>query len=141
MIYGNTENMIEEWDDIKFRAWDSTRKKWVYFNLFEIINFNHESLTDDEWTFIQLEKVGRYTGLHDKHDREIYEGDIIEFIINQSKWSGVVCYSNRFAKFLVDCSANNGGIWDFGVVGVYEEVSNRMTNIEVIANVYEDSKL
>ena len=129
--------MIENWDDTKFRAWDSARKKWVYFNLFEIININHESLTDDERAFIQLERVGRYTGLHDKHGREIYDGDIIELIINQSKWIGIVSYSNRFAKFLIDCSADDGGIWDFGVVGIYEEVSNRMTNIEVIGDIYK----
>ncbi len=133
--------MFERWNDIKFRAWDSTRKKWVYFNLFEIININHESLTDDEWAFIQLERVGRYIGFHDKHNREIYEGDIVEFIIDQSKWIGVICYSDRFAKFLVDCSAINGGVWDFGVAGIYEEVSNRITNIEVIGNIYENPEL
>ncbi len=133
--------MFERWNDIKFRAWDSTRKKWVYFNLFEIININHESLTDDEWAFIQLERIGRYIGLHDKHNREIYEGDIIELIVGQSKWIGIVYYSNRLAKFLIDCLASDAGIWDFAAVGICEEVPNRMTNIEVIGNIYENPKL
>jgi len=132
--------MIENWDDTKFRAWDSARKKWVYFNLFEIININHESLTDDERAFIQLERVGRYTGLHDKYGKEIYEEDIVKLSSGSFIGIGVVCYG-RFAKFLIDCSATGGGIWDFGVVGIYEEVSNRMTNMEVVGNLYENPEL
>ena len=116
--------------EIKFRAWDENRKKWVYFRLDEIVNINHESLTDDEWAFIQLKNIGQYTGLKDKNGREIYEGDIVRF---KDWWDeemvGEVRYSEKDMAFTI---VND--FWD-GFPIMYAD------DLEVIGNIYENPEL
>ncbi|MHC1568707.1 MAG: YopX family protein [Candidatus Syntropharchaeia archaeon] len=116
--------------EIKFRAWDENREKWVYFRLDEIVNINHESLTDDEWAFIQLKDVGQYTGLKDKNGREVYEEDIVRF---KDWWDeemvGEVRYSEKDMAFTI---VND--FWD-GFPMMYAD------DIEVIGNIYENPEL
>lgn len=65
--------------EIKFRAWDKNNSDMVYFDLAGRIYAECAYLTDIDKDSI----IMQYTGLLDKNGEEIYEGDIIEYPINQ----------------------------------------------------------
>lgn len=136
---------------IKFRAWDNKEKKWLlgyeYPNLGGFSLYG-ESVVLGEWGGVcsdfLFEKDGRkaedlivmqFIGLTDKNGKEIYEGDIVNFLDE---------------TLSVEMTDNNaGGKMGFGLVGSdgsecsyhYGTTKEDFTDCEVIGNIYENPEL
>ena len=121
--------------DIKFRGKRIDNGEWVYGSLLNdfggdtwIINTLQEikdATIKNVWHKVAPETVGQYTGLRDKNEKEIYEGDILRDEHTQ-KIRAVEYNSPSFV--LVD--SNRYFFWNCH----YDEQ-------EVIGNIYENPEL
>lgn len=109
---------------IKFRVWNYTEEKFI--------------INEDVKTTIEMVEFFRYstsaimqqfTGLYDKHNKEIYEGDIVKF--DDGEIVEIVFFCGAFMPKLkkgncvkIDYDANP--IWQDG---------------EVVGNIHENSEL
>jgi hypothetical protein len=106
--------------EIKFRAWDGKRYTTDFFITSEGTVFKPHYDRDAE--IVSGFTIEQFTGLHDKNDKEIYEGDIVV----TDYGTGPVEYSG--AGFSVDCDS----------ISEYWETSQ---SIEVIGNIHENPEL
>lgn len=129
---------------IKFRAWDKKRK---------VMQGDAEAVPDESYSagifgeavclnsvielaIEQNQVLMQYTGLLDKHGKEIYEGDIVKYCQwidcpNNPKreWeTGNVFWDNNKARFTI----SNNEIWGM-IYNTYQ--------YEVIGNIYENKEL
>ena len=114
--------------EIKFRVWYIKRKRMLDR---ECIVLNDGDYYEDyrdfeDGTALNNIVVMQYTGLEDKNDVEIYEGDIVRYFRNEL---AVIVYRNGGVDIRSlswrDC----------------EPLQRRMGEIEVIGNVYENPEL
>lgn len=108
--------------EIKFRVWDKKAKKMINWDLI-CVNWSPRALKSNFHY-----DVMQYTGLHDKNNVEIYEGDIIKFVHrNGGKLTmAKVYYDEDGACFELDSGWN----------GLSDTADN-----EVVGNVYENKNL
>lgn len=114
---------------IKFRAWDKIEKKWVYdpWKLY----LNGGVSICDVWATRDVE-LCQFTGLLDRYERKIFEGDIVKF---RNAVDGVyrVGYVKYFPPEFKICP-NYGGVFDF-------MACHKDNAFEVIGNIYENPEL
>jgi uncharacterized phage protein (TIGR01671 family) len=144
--------------EIKFRAWDKPINRWYspvyesYKGQLEELNISMNgrlslrtmSGTVDESTFKDRFAVMQYTGLKDKNNKEIYEGDIVNchiFVQELGENYGVVEGEREFVgKVSFDVTGFNvesNGFRDNPVM--YDEFHEE--SLEVVGNIYENPEL
>ena len=114
--------------EIKFRAWDRDRKKMFIPSSFGL-----------PWITDLREKrsncvLMQFTGLMDRADQDIYEGDIVRIPKfgaghNDASQNTVVEYNDRWARFRFRLPTG----------GYYDPVPH--WEIEVVGNLYENPEL
>ena len=114
---------------IKFRAWDKLTDRMIDWDRIVHLKMLH-IFNSEDWVPMQ------FTGLLDKHDKEIFEGDFLSITdgyyeqIREVKWMGEKDYP---AFDLVD--------WDNGEVNGLSEIVQSVEGFEyeIIGNIYEDT--
>lgn len=76
------------------------------------------------------------TGLLDKNDNEIFEGDIVKYKAGCNTFTEEVAYDKNFAGFGVR-DANADIIFSFGELA--EDID--LSSLEVVGNIWEDGEL
>ena len=134
---------------IKFRAWDGEKM----FNVgvldidtnkaIEYVNW-HDSYDGETAHYGKNEKgrLMQYTGLKDKNEKEIYEGDIVR--VGDSKWFDKNYYETGIVEFKTPA-------WYFANIIPYSIIqsgskvkdtpSTHYNTFEIIGNVYENENL
>ena len=124
---------------IKFRVWDETNKKWGNPEQLEGDKDGNISYFDmDFGSHICAEKVTiqQYTGCNDKNNKEIYEGDIVNYKFKNGSEDDFTTYRD-VVKF------KNGS---FDPVCIKEECedswySYELFDIEVVGNIFDNPSL
>ena len=135
--------------EIKFRAWDDKSKYMVDSTFGEWVSFDGVPYTESERKYdtphIEIEKAKNYilmqsTGLKDKRDKEIYEGDIVRLGKN-NKLSMMATIKFMKGCFMMEWLAENIRTRDFNRC-MYEEIfENCHISLEIIGNIYENEDL
>lgn len=105
--------------EIKFRAWDKRYNKlWSWEYITEHMNFG--VFDSKDWELMQ------FTGLKDKNNKEIYEGDILTAFELPNKKYFLVEWDNFCSKFSFPYSV---------------KCVDGQRQYEVIGNIYENPEL
>lgn len=121
--------------EIKFRAWLKEEKIMGEVLGIDILHkeifFSNEDANCYEHTDFKDIELMQYTGLKDKNNKEIYEGDILKLRDNHG--IGVIKYSDEWGAFVVEYIKPR----PLAVLGMnyYKE------DIEVLGNIYENPEL
>lgn len=126
--------------EIKFRGKRKNNGEWVYshgiytnkygnvFMLYERLTLPYSPKMDGYgWVEVIPETVGQYITREDKHNNEIYEGDILEMEFGKKKERFVVIRDNGF--WLKNLSSGT-----FYPISISSEC-------EIIGNVHDNPKL
>lgn len=132
---------------IKFRAWDKDEEKMDYNIglvgnriLFEYGDIESDDSSVEAISYVDIDErnekyfeIMQYTGLKDKNDKEIYEGDIVNIInnsVDEDDGYFIVKYDIETARYIL---SGNSLVYDF---------DNTYANeCEVIGSIYENPEL
>lgn len=125
---------------IKFRVWDLENKTWENPSILEVWN---DSGKLEPFKYIKTGKLNplyspienyiiqQFTGVYDKNQKEIYEGDIIKWIDPSTIHENVlVTYDEVSAGFKLNLSWNKCS---------FSHISRE--RIEILGNIYENPEL
>ncbi|MBO1583022.1 YopX family protein [Bacillus sp. XF8] len=114
--------------EIKFRGRKINSEEWVVGDLrYKLESGNAGILVDGKLHIVDFETVGQYTGLKDKHNQEIFEGDMILVF----EWNRR--YTVVFERGMFKASGNT----TFSLV----TATNGELSCQVIGNIYKNQLL
>ena len=129
---------------IEFRGKRVDNGEWVYGNLIgndvivgEVIDFEDDYFTTEFWYRVDQPTVGQFTGIFDKNDKKIYDGDIVRQFADCDEY-GTDLYYKMLIKFdeesISFCGIN---ITRSGIDYNDKYYGEDLSSLEVIGNVFD----
>lgn len=127
----------------KFRAWDTTNKE-MFKDTFAITESGQVVVVDQssvfvspDYVFVDNLVIMQSTGLFDKNNKEIFEGDII------ANGPDVMCMKrHNTLGFYVEKKGKVEFIADCAVLEDFEEDAKEIADsLEIIGNIYENKDI
>jgi uncharacterized phage protein (TIGR01671 family) len=115
---------------IKFKAWDKVSKEMKDWDWCKQDNLYQLSIPQENTSFIWLQ----FTGLLDKNDKEIYEGDIVE-------WEDDICGEITMGKKMIQTDVRYNMFYAGYTPFTFGSKQASSNECEVIGNIYENPKL
>lgn len=124
---------------MKFRAWDEEKKEMIYFSFGFAEMFGYFSNIEQMKRLYRLQWM-EFTGLFDKNEKEIYEGDVLRMYLRDTKPQPLEVTSSVFySQGTFTAMALNGEPMPLRD-SVY--VSNKAgIGVEVIGDLYRNPEL
>lgn len=118
----------------KFRAWLKEEKRMTDVNEMTFID-GEVYLISDVTDFYAYEefKLMQSTGLKDKNDNEIFEGDIVKYKLDEKTFTDIASFNKFFACFGLE---DDTGDWFCSFDWLLENI--KQDDIEVVGNIYEE---
>ena len=135
---------------IKFRAWDKNKKVFIPTNTWAVCNIdtnpsalavmieNWEDYNVGEYMYDYAQDINQFTGLYDKNNIEIYEGDIICFG-SETKYCVVFSDACFYLFHQNGLKEIDGSPYRWGLLN--RAFSLNIFQIEIIGNIYEHPQL
>ena len=150
--------------EIRFRAWDKKRKEIVNINGSDLyladgeVHEIYESRFGDQRCMEDTDvseryEVMQYTGLKDKNEKEIYEGDVIQFLWEEDScwgkagtYKGYIGFNDGAFEVIYigreDITTFEDGYWhENSKSDDMQSFISWSEQIEVIGNIYENPEL
>ena len=121
--------------EILFRAKRRDNKQWVKGSLLFYPDVNRAFMSLGEFkggSFIEVFKdtVGQFTGLADKNDKGVFEGDIVKMFYKDGFEIGVIGWSNIDLRYKF--ASPDGTAYGFDVTDTIEVIGNIHDNPELL---------
>ena len=123
----------------KFRAWDKLGKIMLPVGdidtSYKLVYLEEDNGYRCERDFDEIELM-QFTGLKDKNGKEIFEGDIVKYKLEEKTFTDIASFNKFFACFGLE---DDTGDWFCSFDWLLENVGK--DGFEVIGNVYENQEL
>lgn len=124
--------------EIKFRVYDKEKNMWTNFKILDNTIYFMDKNTGvwfhEKYKAKERFALMQYTGIKDKNDVEIYEGDIVLIRIDKTNILHKTVVKFKHGAFIADIIGDNDYIYLFHF-GFNED------DFEVIGNIYENKNL